>query len=106
MTDQRSPCTLENCGHMRQLEAIVDILKMSHGTRSVLDELRSRLTCEHAGLTVTFSGGEPKQAGRVQWCTGCGSVRYEISVGGQWSWSVWMQPSVPLARRHPPSPVD
>jgi hypothetical protein len=36
----RSPCTLENCGHMRQLDAIVDLLGMPRGTRSVLDELR------------------------------------------------------------------
>jgi hypothetical protein len=35
----RFPCTLENCGHMRQLDAIVDLLGMKRGTRSVLDEL-------------------------------------------------------------------
>ena len=38
-TEKRSPCTLENCGHMRQLDAIVDLLGMKRGTRSVLDEL-------------------------------------------------------------------
>ena len=37
-----APCTLENCGHMRQLDAIVDLLGMPRGTRSVLDELRDR----------------------------------------------------------------
>ena len=44
--DLRGPCTLENCGHMRQLDAIVDFLGMSRGTRSVLDELRSRVEQE------------------------------------------------------------
>ena len=38
----RQPCTLDTCGHMRQLDAIVDFLGMARGTRSVLDELRSR----------------------------------------------------------------
>lgn len=42
MSDDRKPCTLENCGHMRQLDAIVDFLGMTRGTRSVLDELQSR----------------------------------------------------------------
>jgi len=36
------PCTLDNCGHMRQLDAIVAFLRMPRGTRSVLDELRAR----------------------------------------------------------------
>ncbi len=44
--DLRGPCTLENCGHMRQLDAIVDFLGMARGTRSVLDELRSRVEQE------------------------------------------------------------
>jgi hypothetical protein len=39
----RRECTLENCGHMRQLDAIVDLLGMTRGTRSVLDELRARI---------------------------------------------------------------
>ena len=42
----QGPCTLENCGHMRQLDAIVDFLGMARGTRSVLDELRSRVEQE------------------------------------------------------------
>lgn len=42
ITPARSPCTLDNCGHMRQLDAIVDLLGMPRGTRSVLDELRAR----------------------------------------------------------------
>lgn len=40
--DPRGPCTLENCGHMRQLDAIVDFLGMPRGGCSVLDWLRSR----------------------------------------------------------------
>ncbi len=40
--DSRAPCSLANCGHMRQLDAIVDLLGMPRGTRSVLDELRAR----------------------------------------------------------------
>jgi|GEM_PF-2301107 len=47
-TPERSPCTLENCGHMRQLDAIVDLLGMPRGTRSVLDELRARSLWEDA----------------------------------------------------------
>jgi hypothetical protein len=39
--DDRSPCTLDNCGHMRQLDAIVDLLGMSRGSCSVLDYLRA-----------------------------------------------------------------
>lgn len=42
----RPPCTLDNCGHMRQLDAIVDLLGMPRGTRSVLDELRARAADE------------------------------------------------------------
>lgn len=42
----RSSCTLDNCGHMRQLDAIVDLLGMPRGTRSVLDELRARAAAE------------------------------------------------------------
>jgi len=42
----REPCTLDNCGHMRQLDAIVDLLGMPRGTRSVLDELRARAAAE------------------------------------------------------------
>lgn len=101
----RSPCTLDNCGHMQQLDKIVDLLKMSRGTRLVLDELRLRLTCEHEGLTATFSGGDPQRAGRVQWCTGCGSIRYERHVGGEWSWSEWMPPCVPMPKRPTPPTV-
>jgi hypothetical protein len=41
-TPPREACSLENCGHMRQLDAIVDLLGMHRGTRSVLDELRAR----------------------------------------------------------------
>ncbi len=89
------PCTPESCGHMRQLSAIVDLLGMTRGTRSVLDELRSRLECEHKGLTSTFSGGEPRQAGRVQWCTGCGSLRYERLAKGEWVWCDWMRTGAP-----------
>ncbi len=40
--DSRPPCTLANCGHMRQLDAIADLLGMPRGARSVLDELRAR----------------------------------------------------------------
>jgi len=36
---KREECTLDNCGHMRQLDAIVDLLGMQRGTRSVLDEV-------------------------------------------------------------------
>ena len=43
-----SRCTLENCGHMRQLDNIVDLLGMTRGTRSVLDALRSREKQTHA----------------------------------------------------------
>lgn len=46
ITPVRSPCTLENCGHMRQLDTIVDLLGMKRGTRSVLDELRARAADE------------------------------------------------------------
>jgi hypothetical protein len=42
VVSSREPCTLENCGHMRQLDAIADFLGMTRGTRSVLDELQSR----------------------------------------------------------------
>lgn len=38
-----SYCTHESCGHMRQLDAIVDLLGMRRGTRSVLDKLRSMI---------------------------------------------------------------
>jgi len=61
--NSRDPCTLENCGHMRQLDAIVDFLGMTRGTRSVLDELRSRaLTTveafiEHVELVRQRAGG-------------------------------------------------
>jgi hypothetical protein len=99
MKTDRPPCTLDNCGHMRQLDAIVDLLRMARGTRSVLDELHSRLRCEHAGMTLTFSGDDPRQpqqSGRVQWCTRCGSIRYEQSDVGQWSWCHWMRPSSPM----------
>lgn len=41
--DPRRPCTVDNCGHMRQLDAIATLLQMSRGTRSVLDELRARV---------------------------------------------------------------
>jgi hypothetical protein len=37
----RAPCTRENCGHMRQLNAIVDFLGIPRGGASVLDWLRS-----------------------------------------------------------------
>ncbi len=40
--EDKKPCTLENCGHMRQLDAIVDFLGMPRGGCSVLDWLRSR----------------------------------------------------------------
>lgn len=43
---ERPPCTLENCGHMRQLDAIVDLLGMHRGGISVLDELRKRAEAE------------------------------------------------------------
>ena len=39
---ERSHCTLDNCGHMRQLDAIVDLLGMHRVGISVLDELRRR----------------------------------------------------------------
>ena len=39
---ERLPCTLENCGHMRQLDDIVTFLGMHRGGISVLDELRRR----------------------------------------------------------------
>lgn len=91
----KTPCTLDNCGHMRQLDAIVDFLGMTRGTRSVLDELRTRVDCVHVGLTVTLSGGEPRQAGRVQWCTGCGSARYEQHIKGEWAWCNWMRAGAP-----------
>ncbi len=42
VADSRPPCTLDNCGHMRQLDAIAEFLGMPRGTRSVLDELRAR----------------------------------------------------------------
>ena len=42
----RPPCTLDNCGHMRQLDAIVDLLGMHRGGISVLDELRKRAEAE------------------------------------------------------------
>jgi len=42
----RSPCTLDNCGHVRQLDAIVDLLGMHRGGISVLDELRKRAEAE------------------------------------------------------------
>ena len=35
--EDKKPCTLENCGHMRQLDAIVDFLGMARGGWSVLD---------------------------------------------------------------------
>lgn len=38
----REPCTLDNCGHMRQLDAIVDLLGMHRGSCSVLDFLRTK----------------------------------------------------------------
>jgi hypothetical protein len=38
----RGYCTLENCGHMRQLDAIVDFLGMPRGGISVLGFLRAR----------------------------------------------------------------
>jgi hypothetical protein len=41
--EPRTHCTLENCGHMRQLDAIVDLLGIHRGGISVLDELRKRL---------------------------------------------------------------
>jgi len=33
-------CTPETCGHLRQLDALVDVLGMPRGSRSVLDEVR------------------------------------------------------------------
>ena len=39
---EREVCTLENCGHMRQLDAIVDFLGMPRGACSVLDWLRTQ----------------------------------------------------------------
>jgi hypothetical protein len=47
-----SRCTLENCGHMRQLDAIVNLLGMTRGTRSVLDELRSRISVDDGEWTI------------------------------------------------------
>lgn len=44
--NDRAPCTLENCGHMRQLDAIVDLLGMPRGGVSVVDYLRARNTWE------------------------------------------------------------
>jgi hypothetical protein len=87
----QAKCTLETCGHMKQLSDIVTLLGMPLGTRSVLDELRSRMTCDHAGLKITFSSGDLQKAGRVQWCTGCGSVRYERDVTGAWTWCEWIR---------------
>jgi hypothetical protein len=40
MSAEREPCTLDNCGHMRQLDAIVELLGMPRGGISVLDYLR------------------------------------------------------------------
>ncbi len=57
----RSPCTLENCGHMRQLDKTVDLLGMERGTRSVLDELRSRQKMGRGGA-MTSRGTASKQA--------------------------------------------
>jgi hypothetical protein len=37
---RKRECTLDNCGHIRQLNAIVDILGMPRGGLSVLDYLR------------------------------------------------------------------
>lgn len=50
----REPCTLDNCGHMRQLDAVVDLLGMSRGARSVLDELRARERLYDAAVCFTF----------------------------------------------------
>jgi hypothetical protein len=36
----REPCTLDNCGHMRQLDDIVTLLGMPRGGISVIDYLR------------------------------------------------------------------
>jgi hypothetical protein len=44
--EQREPCSLDNCGHMRQLDKIIDFLGMPRGTRSVYDELRARARLE------------------------------------------------------------
>lgn len=41
--NSRSHCTLDNCGHMRQLDAIVDLLEMHRGGVSVIDFLRARM---------------------------------------------------------------
>ena len=61
MGDSRAPCTLENCGHMRQLSAIVDLLGMPRGTRSVLDELRQRQEWEDVrdGWTDAIKAAHP-----------------------------------------------
>jgi hypothetical protein len=42
----RAPCTLENCGHLRQLDAIADFLGMPRGGVSVLGWLRAVRTWE------------------------------------------------------------
>ena len=63
--NSRDPCTLENCGHMRQLDAIVDFLGMTRGACSVLDWLRSRASqgvtveafIEHVELVRQRAGG-------------------------------------------------
>lgn len=59
--DSRPPCTLENCGHMRQLSAIVDLLGMPRGTRSVLAELRQRQEWEDVrdGWTDAVKAAHP-----------------------------------------------
>ena len=59
---ERTHCTLDNCGHMRQLDAIVDLLGMPRGGISVLDWLRRRDKEAHQGQSPNWTDDQVKAA--------------------------------------------
>jgi hypothetical protein len=65
LTGHREECTLDNCGHMRQLDAIVDLIGMTRGTRSVLDELRARKRQEEEDAALPWGDKQDEWSRRI-----------------------------------------